>query len=69
MEEFINLNDLVGRSFPLLDGTTADIYMLFDAKPLPFFLIKRHGGYTFTSLNVFELFEILEANKVKGFNI
>jgi hypothetical protein len=68
MDEYINLNDLVGKSFPLLDGTSANIYMLFDAKPVPFFLVKRVGGSTLVSLNVFELFEILEANKVKDFN-
>jgi hypothetical protein len=54
-----DIYNLVGKSFSLLDGTTADIYMCFNSLPTPFFLIKRRGTYNFIQIYATELLQIL----------
>ena len=57
------LYKLVGKSFTLLDGTIADIYMMFNAAPVPFFMIKRRGHYgVMQQVNAHELLSILKTS-------
>lgn len=56
------LYGLVGKSFILLDGTIADIYLLFQAAPVPFFLVKRRGSGTFQQVDAVSLLSILQSS-------
>lgn len=59
----IALHTLVGKSFTLLDGTIADIYLMFDREPMPFFIIKKRGTYKFHQIDAIELIDVLKAVK------
>ena len=55
-----SLYGIVGKSFPILDGTVRDIYMMFQSKPTPFYLIKARDSTQIYQMPVIDLLNLLQ---------
>jgi hypothetical protein len=60
-----SLYSLVGKSFTVHDGTIMDIFMLFQAAPVPFYMVTMRDSNKLHQVDVMVLFNLIKSNAPK----